>query len=194
IHAVHRSYDSSLQTIELSVLIPTLKTMLAAMQSDLATGTGAALPAEVRADVDLFVTVARRLLGEATVSPVAGADVTAIADLVTAAMRASGIPAVPLFGETRYVDFSQFTPRGHYASDTRLQTYFRAMIWLGRTDLRFLQYDTSASPDAPPHFFRRQFLAALLLAELTDASAQIERWRQIDDGLRAYVGGPETVP
>jgi len=193
IHAVHRSYDSSLQTIELSVLIPTLKTMLAAMQSDLATGTGAALPAEVRADVDLFVTVARRLLGEATVSPVAGADVTAIADLVTAAMRASGIAPVQLFGETRYVDFSQFTPRGHYASDTRLQTYFRAMIWLGRTDLRFLQYDTFASPDAPPHFFRRQFLAALLLAELSEAATQIERWRQIDDVLRAYVGESDNM-
>jgi len=192
IHAVHRSYDSSLQTVELSVLIPTLKTLLAAMHSDLAGGAGAALPAEVRADVDLFLTVARKLLGD-TAAPVAGADTTAISSLVAAAMQASGVATVSLFGETRDVDFSQFTPRGHYASDPRLQTYFRAMMWLGRTDLRFLQYDTFASPDAPPHFFRRQFLAALLLAELTDASAQIERWRQIDDVLRAYVGESDNM-
>ena len=44
----------------------------------------------------------------------------------------------------RYVDFSQFKPRGHYAGDSTLEAYFRAMIWLGRTDLRFLQYDTFA--------------------------------------------------
>ena len=74
-----------------------------------------------------------------------------------------------LFGGSRDVDFSQFKPRGHYAGDSRLEPYFRSMIWLGRTDLRFLQYDTFAPPGTPPRFFRRQFLAGLLLAQLADA-------------------------
>ena len=80
-----------------------------------------------------------------------------------------------LFGETRDVDFSQFKPRGHYAGDTALEAYFRAMIWLGRTDLRFLQYDTVRAGRLAAHFFRRQFLDGLLLAELTDAQRPARR-------------------
>ena len=40
-HAVHRSYDASLKNIELGLLIPTLKTLLAGMHADLAAGVGA---------------------------------------------------------------------------------------------------------------------------------------------------------
>ena len=39
-HAVHRSYDTALKDIELGFMMPTLKTLLAAMQADLASGSG----------------------------------------------------------------------------------------------------------------------------------------------------------
>src|SRR5205814_2006955 len=65
--------------------------------------------------------------------------------------------------------------------------------WLGRTDLRFLQYDTFASPDAPPYFSRRPFLAALLLAELTDGNARLDRWRDVDGVLHAFVGESDNM-
>ena len=129
-HAVHRSYDTALKDIEVSTLIPTLKSLLAAMQSDLASGTGSELPAATRADVDLYLTVARQLLADFTAAPVAGGDTSEIGQLVSLAQAASGIRQVSLFGASRYIDFSQFKPRGHYAGDTSLEAYFRAMIWL----------------------------------------------------------------
>jgi hypothetical protein len=33
------------------------------------------------------------------------------------------------------VDFSQFTPRGHYTRSAKLQSYFRCLMWLGRIDI-----------------------------------------------------------
>jgi hypothetical protein len=190
-YAVHRSYDAALMSLEYGFLAPTLKKLLSDVHSALASGVGSDLSADVRADVDLYLTVARQLLGD-TASPVAGASASDVSQLVAAAKAAQGVQPVMLFGEVRYVDFSQFTPRGHYADGGTLQAYFRAMIWLGRTDLRLLTYDTSAPPDAPPHFQRRQFLASLLLAELT-GDQQIGAWRQVDDILRAFVGESDNM-
>ena len=134
LHAIHRSYDSALMRIEQVSLNPMLTTLLASIHAKLGAGTGADFPAQVRADVDVYLAVARRLLGTTTAVPVAGGDATAVTNLVDKAKAASGIAPVSLFGETRYVDFTQFTPRGHYVS-SGLENYFRAQMWLGRTNL-----------------------------------------------------------
>ena len=193
IHAVHRSYDSALMNIEFALLTVNLRSLLAGMQADLASGTGGDLPSEVREDVDLYLTVARRLLGDTAATPVAGARASDVSTLVAAAQAASGIQRLSLFGQVRDVDFSQFTPRGHYTSSPALISYFQSMIWLGRTDLRFLQYDTSAPAGTPPRFYRRQFLAALLLAELTDGGNRLAAWQQNDDILRGFAGESDNM-
>jgi len=175
-------------------MIPTLKTLLASMHADLAAGRGSDLPVEARTDVDLYLTVARRLLGDTSATPVAGAATAIVSGLIASAMAATdGVQPFLLFGEIRYIDFSQFQPRGHYAGDTNLEAYFRAMIWLGRTDFRFLQYDPFAPAGSPPRFFRRQFLDGLLLAELTDGNDRLVTWRQIDDVLRGFVGESDNM-
>jgi hypothetical protein len=125
IHAVHRSYDAALKGIEYSTLSPTLKQLLADMQAALASGAGGDLGTEVRADVDLYLTVARQLLGDTAAAPVAGADMAQIPQLITYAKQADGIHTISLFGKLRDVDFSQFKPRGHYANDPILEPYFR---------------------------------------------------------------------
>jgi uncharacterized protein DUF3160 len=191
LHAVHRSYDAALETFEVSLLQPELSDLLVALHGALASGGGAQLPAEVRADVDLFLTVARELLGQQA-TPVAGADPAAVAALVAAATAGVGLQDVDLFGQTRTVDFSQFTPRGHYLDDPTLTEYFRAMMWLGRTDFRFLQYDTDAPPTAPAHFYRRQFLDGLLLATLSQG-APLDEWKSIDDVLHGFVGESDNM-
>lgn len=193
LHAVHRSYDSILMQVELNGLVPELDALLRGMHMALGAGAGPEITGPARTDVDLYLTVARRLLqvppaaGQGsgqTVAPVAGASESAVAALVDKARAASGLGDVPLFGDPkRVIDFSQFTPRGHYVGDARLEAYFRAMMWLGRTDLRLL---------VKQRFFRRQFDVSLLLALLLD-DARGAAWRRIDTTLRGFVGESDNM-
>src|SRR5690606_9418788 len=81
------------------------------------------------------------------------------------------------------IDASQFTPRGHYEDEEDLQNYFRAMMWLGRIDLRLIE----TLPDGSSVFRRAQYDAMLQLRALMDASDD-EHWTKIDTALRAFVG------
>ena len=44
---------------------------------------------------------------------------------------AAGFSESPVFGYL--LDYSQYIPRGHYAGDEELESYFRAMMWLGNS-------------------------------------------------------------
>lgn len=199
--AVHRSYDTLLEQLERSVLAPELEAMLSEMRKALAAGGGGAFGAEVRADVDLYLAVALRLLtGRDDALPAAGADAGEIGRLVGLARRAEGESKMGLFGLMREEDFSQFAPRGHYVESEgryvdekmlRLDNYFRAMMWLGRVDFRLLE----TKEDGTQAFRRRQLEGALALRSLL-GTGPVERWRRIDDVIRVFAGDSDsmTVP
>ena len=71
LHALHRSYDHILADVEKGALIPELSALLAELRDGVARATGAS--AEARADLDLYLAVARGLLDGSPASPVAGA-------------------------------------------------------------------------------------------------------------------------
>ena len=85
-------------------------------------------------DLDLYLTVAASLFAGAPQPAAHGADEAEIARLYQAAVAASGPAEVSLFGVSRPIDFSQFTPRGHYTDNPALTRYFRAVMWLGLVD------------------------------------------------------------
>jgi Protein of unknown function (DUF3160) len=60
---------------------------------------------------------------------------------VTAATQAAAVQTVNLFGGSREVDFSLFTPRGHYTNTFGLRRYFRAQTWLQQIDFRLVDVD-----------------------------------------------------
>jgi hypothetical protein len=182
LESVHRSYNAMLSEIESLVLAPRLSALLARLRARLGSG-GVAMSATLAADLDLFLSVGERLLGAANVTPVRGADPQQIAALISAAEAAGGAREVSLFGSTRELDFSQFEPRGHYADDPTLRSYFRAMIWFGRTDLRLIE--TLGTGERV--FRRRQLEAALGLRELMDADSLAD-WTAIDQAIGAFVG------
>jgi hypothetical protein len=62
------------------------------------------------------------------------------------AVAAEKPTTLPLFGVKTLYDFSQMEPRGHYEDDPVLQRYFRAMIWLGRTDMAMVTFDEEQRP------------------------------------------------
>ena len=185
--ALHQSYDSVLRSIELAALIPALDRFLGSMRQELGAGKVAS-GTQVSRDVDLYLTVALSLLRGSSVVPVSGGDAKDISVLVASANRASGTSDLDLFGVPRKIDFSQFEPRGHYTLTEALKRYFRAMIWLGRIDLRLIETQS----DHSQVFHRRQLEAALALRALIDAAA-LRDFEVIDRTVSAFVGEPDSM-
>jgi hypothetical protein len=188
LYALHRSYDSILAMIESQKLLGEMRQLLNGARDQLARGPVSGLSAEAHQDVDLFLAVAASLIDGKVMAPVAGGDAAAVAKLLALAMAANGAQKVTLFGTIREYDFSQNTPRGHYTWTPELTRYFRAMMWLGRTELRVIE----TLPDGSPLFHRRQFEGAVLLRALVDTAGQ-GRWKTIDRVVRAFVGEPDDL-
>ncbi|MCB9646955.1 MAG: DUF3160 domain-containing protein [Deltaproteobacteria bacterium] len=188
LHAVHSSYDEILKTLELVSLAPELDAMLTAMRGKLAFGAAASLGAQAEADADLYLAVAQSLLRDTREAPVRGASQSDIDQFVGAADQAEGWLNVSMFGVPRDMDFSQFEPRGHYTESKELTQYFKAMMWLGRIDLRIVE----AQPDHSQVFRRRQLEGAFALRSLMD-DATVTRWAKIDGTIEAFVGEPDNM-
>ena len=185
LEAVHRSFDTLLQDVEASVLLPELTQLLSQMRGRL---PGTFVDPALTADLDVYLAVAESLLAGVQRAPVASDTAGKIKSLYELASAATGHQTMSLFDVTRDEDFSQFKPRGHYVDSEALRRYFRAMMWLGRVDLRLIE----TQGDGSQVFHRRQFDAAVALRELMDAS-DYERWRHIDDTIGAFVGEHDSM-
>lgn len=179
--ALHRSYDNILKELEVELLIPTFDEYLPAMRANAATSN---LPAQTRRDVDLFLAVAQSLLTGSPVTPAeASFEPVELTELFDAAMAAADFVEKELFGVKRTIDFSQFTPRGHYTDTEELARYFRAMMWMGRIDLRMIE--TQENGEVLLH--RRQVEAMFALHGLM-TDAERAQWDTIDRIVTAFVG------
>lgn len=176
LESIHSSYDAVLMQVEIGSLIPNLTALLTGMRQRLATSQDLAAK-----DADLYLAVALSLAQGSIAAPVAAADQAKVQQIVDLANAAGGIATVQLFGTSRDEDFSQFTVRGHY-TDPPLSNYFRAMMWLGRVDLRLVETQS----DGSQVFSRAQYLAMLLLNDLV--GPDVARWKTIDDAIRIFVG------
>ncbi len=178
--ALHRSYDQILISIEASVLIPALDALL----SRLSQRIGSLEASDgTKADLDLYLDVARGLLATSAYTPRSDAARA----LIEKSKAAEGFDEVSLFGLPRLEDFSQYKPRGHYL-DSPLSEYFRAMMWLGRVDFRLIE----TLPDGDLVFRRQQYEAMLGLHQLMDERSA-ELWNDIDGVVRAFVGESDSM-
>ncbi|HVZ36700.1 MAG TPA: DUF3160 domain-containing protein, partial [Polyangiaceae bacterium] len=185
LETVHSSYDAILAQLEEQMLIPELRALLVGMRSRL---PDAGASESTRADADLYLAVALSLLEGETAAPVAGANAEDIASIVAQATAASGVADLELFGVKRdNEDLSQFKPRGHYTHSPALEGYFRALIWLGRVDLRLLE----TQPDGTQVFRRGQYLAMLLLRQLVGSDFPL--FDHIDTTIRTFVGESDSM-
>ena len=183
--AVHRSYDRILQRLEEGVLGPELQALLENLRAAL---VSKALPdSGVARAVDFYLTVALGLL-TGSAAPVAGASASDVSAFLSGATAAKGVKEVALFGVPREVDFSQFSPRGHYTDGELLKRYFRAMMWLGRIDFRLIE----TKPNGDQVFYRRQFDAMLALHALFDENSRA-RHHAIDDVIETFVGESDNL-
>ena len=187
LQALHESYDDILKTLESQVLVATIDDVLSGAAGGLkAVNLGAApAAAEARDDADFYIAVGRSLLSGSTVASKAGGQVDKDVAAMLKDIESLQMKTVTIFGKKRVMDFSQFKPRGHYEGDVVLERYFRAMMWLGRADLRFVEFDVAENAW---RYNARQVMAAMILRAVTHDSGGMTGWQQADDLIGLMVG------
>jgi len=202
---LHNAYDAILQTIEWQFLEPNLQEILTAMYGHFPTMvtkySGDDRFQETLKDVDLYLSVALSLaMGEEHPPQF---DNRLKFDEVMEAVEAEDEKDMTLFTESkiRHLDFSQFTPRGHYNKEiyTRdgiitLENYFGAMMWLGRID--FLMTAPPENPWEPgwtDDELRRMQLGALVLNEVLYACGKLDKLTKHDEIISFMVGPDDNM-
>ncbi len=202
---LHNSYDAILQTIEWQLLEPNLIELLQAMYDhvpELLNSYSADNRFEdILKDVDLYISVALTLAENVEYLP--QYDTPGKYQEVMNAIGEEQMTSMKLFTETktRKIDFSQFTPRGHYNKEiyTRdgvitLENYFKAMMWLGRIDFLL-----TAPPDNPwePGWtedeLRRMQLGALLLNEVLYGCGKMDNLTRHEEIISFMVGPDDNL-
>jgi hypothetical protein len=198
-HAIFASHDAVVAALERSRLRPMLAQALDDMHCALK-AAASAYPPEVARDLDLYLLVARRLIADAGQNPRSAFADPAVEreadELVAEARAASDLAQVTLFGRPRLVDFTQYGPRGHYASDEAMQRYFRAAMWTSRLEFSLVSRSSRSSAPGPmpdPTETPREAIDALALADLATRSGAAQTIGDLDKAWTALAGRREDV-
>jgi hypothetical protein len=195
LHAFHRSYANILKQLEREFLVDLLAKALDDMSDQIlrAGPMSTAFGRQARADVDVYVAVARALIHGTTEATAIDSASTVIANAVLRDVLSERVVESDVFTSLpRMYDYSQFKPRGHYAGNVELQKYFRAMMWLGRTEISLS--GVNAVPDsAKREDVRRQCGMAVYMADILSTSTARRSLGLIDTLLRGYIGDQDNV-
>jgi hypothetical protein len=194
LHSVFKSNDAVLETTEIA-LAPRLQAALQSMHETLAKAK-ADYPPEVARDVDVYLTVARSLFEEESVASVLGNDAEA-ASLVTRARAGSGgLVTTTLFGRARVIDYSQYTPRGHYTKSPELERFFQATVWLSRLEMNLVSRASRSSQPGftpNPEETPREAVDALVLADLAERAKVLAELDAVETAWTHFAGKREDV-
>ncbi len=206
LHALHKSYDAILLELETTWFQWTLEEVLAdvhtALQREAQENPDSRLEKNYR-DVDLYLTVARNLLGGTQtpqvhtlkVSSALGQDEEVVArlrDIQSLRVPDLNGPRTRIYGGNRFLDWSQFRPRGHYTRSSALENYFRCMMWLGRADTGWNVLPTHSSLGIDSDD-RRELRDAVLLVQLLRRTKNLDRLSSIDRVLAYLVGTSDSL-
>ncbi len=189
LHALHQSFDTVLKEMEVAALTGTVEAMLRGTHEALGDIATEGPLADAKADLDLYLSVARSLLAGQLVPPIDGA-LTAGVEAFLGHVAGLRLQNVELFGASRVEDFSQFEPRGHYTESKELERYFKAVMWLGRVDLRFREFDPMSGA---PIWNDRQIRAAWMLRAALDAGGARTHWETTDRLIGALMGEVDSL-
>ncbi len=200
LHAIYAGNDSLIADLEDRKLRDVLADVLDRLSCTLPAVT-ADYPADTARDLDLYLAVARALgRGDEPASMFGDAAVEAEAkQLVKQIVDASEMDTqlgVELFGRRRVIDFTAYTPRGHYAATDDRKRYFRAGMWLSQIEFNLLSRSSRSSqpgniPD--PSETPREELDALGLADLIDRTRLTKEVAMLDTAWALLAGRREDV-
>ncbi|MBX3205000.1 MAG: DUF3160 domain-containing protein [Labilithrix sp.] len=193
LHSVFRSNDAILEQTE-TTLMPRLVGVLMQMHDALAKVRD--YPPEIARDADVYLTVARSLLAEESVTSALGTDSEASALIASARAASGGLTTVTLFGRPRVIDFSQFAPRGHYAHSEELERWFRATMWLSRLEMNLVSRGSRSSQPGfkpNPEETPREAVLALALADLAERAKVLDELDVFESTWTHFAGRREDV-
>jgi hypothetical protein len=103
--------------------------------------------------------------------------------------QANGVGVSPLYGQYGQegevkTDYTQFTPRSHYAKTSLLRAYFRAMMYLGRNS--YLLSSPEAVSDA-------LLLAYLMASPGPDGQPLVKDWQKLMEITGFYAGASDDI-
>lgn len=191
LQAWHRSFLMMLAEIEETGFNQTLSNLLVSMSAQIPTLSAQAAGNPMTngvLDADYFLAVARSLITGVNNAGLLGQSARINATIN--AINALQPTEFNLFGETRTVDFSQFTVRGHYANSTTLTRYFRAMMWCGIADFRYAGLSQGAIGGTNT---LRELSGAVALELLQRNSGTYTNWFQFNRTLEMFVGTPDSL-
>lgn len=198
LHPLHMSYDAILMELEQSALIPSLQAILTGLRAELPKmidryAAEPRMTSKLR-DLDVYLTVPTRLLFESTqsIEPIFPENKERVEQLIEL-VRKELLAPTPLFtGIVRDIDFSQFTVRGHYTIDPQLGNYFKAMMWLGRTEI-YLALPKGAGVTAEPEQLQQELIIATLLSEAMGQGELMQHYHRIDSTIQLMIGTSDNV-
>jgi len=112
-----------------------------------------------------------------------------MAQEITNIYQAAFVAVSPLYGQYAKegelkTDYTQFTPRSHYAKTSLLRAYFRAMMYLGRNS--YLLNKPEGISDA-------LLLAHLLASPGADGQPLVKDWQKLMEITAFYAGPPDDI-
>jgi hypothetical protein len=223
LNAVFQASQMLLEEVESKRLGPKLVAMIDRMRATLR-ASRTAYGEETADDLDVYLTVAHRLLHAGSDSKPRNVALESLVDgVVQHALDGSLLTPVDIFGRERMIDFTQYTPRGHYANDgwgagievkdasaaraggssdpapaerISLDRYFRAMTWLSRFEWNLVSRSCRSSQpgEAPdPTETPREARDALALADLVERSGSLDDLRAFEGVYSVFAGRREDV-
>ncbi len=201
LQALHTSYDRILKDVETGILINKVKDLLIRLHSQIAAlaseYSGKSGMDRMLHDVDIYVTVPLKLMGEAA-EPYFQDNSAKINEIISKISSGQGFDEYKLFSDVPVVyDWSQFKPRAHYVdrNHPELENYFRTMIWLGRVEVYLLAPRSYTGADSIRilNDVRRQTVDAYLFEELFEKANVKETYDEIEKTLRFFVGEQDNV-
>jgi hypothetical protein len=192
LHAVFRDHQALMERRERD-MATTLADAVGKMQAALPRAKEA-YPPDVARDAELYLEVTHDI--QVVLPSYPGSEeppTTEAGRIVQKAVDAHGPEPLTLFGRARVVDWSRFTPRGHYTEDHR-EDYFRLATWLSRLELNLVSRSTrSSAPSLDPRETPREAVLALALGDLARRAGVLDAVRETVAAWSAFAGPTEVV-
>lgn len=190
LQAYHVFYDYALRSVEAATLNPNAlqlnENMLAQLQKEYAAITDPGVRAEALKTLGYFG-VAQLAFGGTLPEGFPG-EVRALVENETALLDAAdGRHPSPLFGYE--IDYSLFTPRGHYTRSEELKKYFKGMSWYGVVPFPMYESDGTTRDTRSA---MRSIIAVTALCRLPESDGGA-LWENVYSPTAFFVGAADDL-